>query len=81
MARTLAEKLDAELVRGLVSKAITCPITGEVLDVRTCVVLEDSDSDPKLVLSQDGWKKAVASGRDTALAKHGITVRSSTVRS
>ena len=51
---TLEKILRDELVRYLVSKAIFCPITHQVLDERTCVVLNDTDGDPLIVLSPDG---------------------------
>lgn len=43
-----------QLVRYLVQRAITCPITGDVLDVRTCAVVLDSDGDPAAVFSPEG---------------------------
>jgi hypothetical protein len=52
----LEYKLRQEMVRYLVSKNITCPRTGEVLDFRTCVVLVDRDGDPAYVISQQGWR-------------------------
>jgi hypothetical protein len=50
----LQEHVRAELVRYLVSRAITCPITGDVLDVRTCAVVLDADGDPAAVFSPKG---------------------------
>lgn len=35
MAASLADGMDAEMVRHLVSRSITCPNTGQVLDART----------------------------------------------
>ena len=42
-------------VRHRVAKTISCPVTGTLLDVRTCVVVYDSDGDPAVVLSQAGY--------------------------
>jgi len=75
----LQEIVHAEHVRYLVSRTITCPRTGEVLDVRTCVVLLDSDGDPLAVLSQAGWAELDAD--DVAhLARRGWTVDPATVK-
>jgi len=65
----LTASVHRHLVRFLVSKAITCPNTGEVLDERTCVVLLDSDGDPAAVISQQGWANLVAIGNDALLEK------------
>lgn len=48
--------IKAAMVRNLVQKTIVCPVTEEVLDARTCVVILDRDDDPRLVVSQAGWK-------------------------
>lgn len=52
---TLRETVDAELIRALVARQITCPRTGELLDVRTAVVIRDGDGDPVAVLAQSGY--------------------------
>lgn len=78
---TITEYVDREVVRCLVQREITCPRTGDVLDVRTCVVLRDSDGDPVAVVSQDGWAAIVNDGGDAILKKtHGLTVDESTVK-
>lgn len=77
----LQTHLRAELVRYLVKRNITCTRTGEVLDVRTCVVLLDSDGDPAAVLSQEGWREILADPRIMAdLAAANFTVDPSTVQ-
>lgn len=76
----LVDRMYSEMVRGMVARQITCLRTGEVLDVRTCVVLVDRDGDPHTVLSQDGWAQVVASGGDVKLAALGVTVDETTVR-
>lgn len=65
----LTKSVHRHLVRFLVSKAIFCSRTGEVLDYRTCVVLLDRDGDPAVVLSQQGWADIVAEGNDALLEK------------
>jgi hypothetical protein len=70
-----------EMVKFLVSKQITCPRTGVVLDYRTCVVLLDRDGDPTAVVSQEGWKQIVAEGGDEKLRLHAqVTVDPETVK-
>jgi len=55
----LKKHLREQLLRYIVGRTITCPRTGEVLDFRTCVVLNDADGDPHTVLSQRGWGEVV----------------------
>lgn len=69
---TLQTQIHREMVRGLVQKQITCTVTGDVLDVRTCIVLVDRDGDPRHVLSPAGWKKLDQEKRDH-LASLGFT--------
>ncbi len=42
--------VQAMLIRALVQRHIFCPLTGKVLDERTCTVILDSDGDPHMVL-------------------------------
>lgn len=44
----------------LVQRAIFCPVSGEVMDVRTCITINDVDDDPEVVLSPAGWDALVA---------------------
>lgn len=73
--------MHGELLRLIVARQITCPRTGEVLDVRTCVVLLDADGDPAAVLSQKGWQEIA---QDTAILANlgvkGLAVDLATVR-
>lgn len=69
-----------EWVRGMVQRAIFCPRTERVLDVRTCVVLVDRDGDPHSVVSPEGWQDLVDKGLDEKLRTLGITVDPTTVR-
>ncbi|WP_401001016.1 hypothetical protein [Agromyces sp. GXQ0307] len=54
MTNDLATHLRKQLVRSLVQRAITCPLTGAVLDVHTVAVVNDADGDPAIVLSPEG---------------------------
>jgi hypothetical protein len=76
---TLQETVHREMVRHLVSKAITCPLTGAVLDVRSCVVLVDSDGDPVYVMSQTAWT-LLTPEQVAALQAKGFVVDPATVR-
>jgi hypothetical protein len=79
----LADILRKEMVKYLVQKEIFCPITQKVLDMDTCVVVNDKDGDPALVLTQDGWTQLleVAERRGEAALAGGYAVDVSTVRS
>jgi hypothetical protein len=81
MSNTTLEKiLRDEMVRYLVTKAIFCPVTGQVLDERTCVVLNDIDGDPLMVLSPDGWTRIAAKVENQArLLEKGVTVDLNTI--
>ena len=46
-------------VKGLVQQRIFCPISQDVLDVRTCVVVLDEDDDPVAVMSPTGYKRVM----------------------
>lgn len=54
---TLREHVDFELIRHLVMRAITCPVTGGSLDVRTCWVLRDADGDPIAVMAPGAYEQ------------------------
>lgn len=47
---TMREIVDRENIRHLVARDITCQQTGEVLDVRTCLVVRNRDGDAVAVL-------------------------------
>lgn len=72
---TLEAILRDQMVTYLVSRHILCPRTREVLDARTCVVLNDEDGDPAFVVSPEGWKQ-ITKDPDTLdrLAQRGLTV-------
>lgn len=72
MSPSLTAHLHAQMVRALVQKEITCPITGHVLDLRTVAVINDRDGDPAMVLSPDGAASIKNDPKKAAaLAKHG----------
>ena len=69
----LEEILRTEMVKYLVQKTIFCSGTGQLLDVRTCIVLNDADGDPAAVLSPAGWANVTPANREL-LADRGITI-------
>lgn len=73
----LQEHMRFELKRALVSRAIFCPVSGDVMDVRTCVTVLDKDGDPSTVLSPAGWDALVEQDGTivTRLADGGFTVQ------
>lgn len=79
MTADIRTAVHAGMVRSLVMRAMTCPRSGEVLDVRTCVVLLDDDGDPTAVLSQRGWRTLPDDIR-ADLTTAGVTVDPTTVR-
>lgn len=78
----LEETMRRELRRFLVQKHITCPLTGEVLDMDKSVFILDADGDPAGVFSQSGWQRALAimDGDASKVLAAGYTVDESTVR-
>lgn len=58
----------------LVQRAIFCPISGKVLDVRRCVTLLDEDGDPAYVLHVDGWRSFEPTEKWAQLQARGYTV-------
>lgn len=56
---TFEEKMRANLVQFIVQRQIFCTLTQEVLDVRTCVVVLDTDGDPHAVFSPNGYRRIV----------------------
>lgn len=54
---TFENTIRKNFVRYLVQKSIFCPVSGDVLDVRTCYVILDSDGDPAYVVSPEVGKR------------------------
>lgn len=81
-----AAQMRQTLLRSIVQRTIFCPVSGDVLDVRKCVVFVDRDGDPSQVLSQRGWKHlsdvTTDKGHDPVaiLAEQGIFLDRSTVK-
>ena len=63
-----------QLRKALVQRAIFCPISGQVLDVRTCVTLLDEDGDPAYVLHEAGWVRFQHTEKWAELQAKGYTV-------
>ncbi|QGJ95230.1 hypothetical protein QDA11_gp10 [Microbacterium phage Jayden] len=57
----LVEHMRDTLRLYLVQRAIFCPVTGQVLDIRTARFVLDSNGDPHLALSPDAAEKIEAS--------------------
>lgn len=53
----LAAKVELETRRYAVARQITCPVTGEVLDVRTAVLVECNEGRTSFALSREGWRR------------------------
>lgn len=71
----LINLMHQRMIRHLVQLATTCPLTGTVLDVRTCAVLTDSDGDPIAVLSPEAAQQIAANPIKTAaLGARGVTL-------
>lgn len=45
------------LLKALVQRAIFCPFTGKVLDMRKCGYFVDADGDPNYVMDMDYYMK------------------------
>lgn len=73
MTNTIQDQMRRELVRLLVARAIFCPIKGHVLDVRTCVVINDRHGNPAVVISPEAWDFYNQDSRD-AITARGLTV-------
>lgn len=78
----LLEHFRKGMVRGLVQMHITCPLSGDILDMDTCVVILDSDGDPCRVFSQRAWKGVTDLAEQIGVPPlaEGYTVDESTVR-
>lgn len=69
----LEENAKKMLLLSIVQKLIFCPVTKEVLDVRTCKYFVDSDGWPAYVMSPEAYDAAVSgSAIVLALADKGL---------
>lgn len=71
--RSMVEAIHEEWIRGLVQKQIFCPITGHVLDYRTCAVVRDADGDPVGVYDP-AVLKALSPVLEKSLAEKGLSI-------
>lgn len=53
---TFENTIRKNFVKYLVQQNIFCPVSGRVLDVRTCYVILDSDGDPAYVVDPEVGK-------------------------
>lgn len=54
----LRRKLSREVLCHAIGKVWTCPVTGEVLDARSAVLVESADGSRVLaVVSAEGWRQ------------------------
>lgn len=53
----MQEYVTHQVYAHIVGRAMTCPATGAVLDVRTAVVVEDAQEKVLGVLSPEGWEQ------------------------
>lgn len=59
---SLVSTVHNNMIKRLVGQRIT-DADGQVLDVRTVVVIDDADGDPAAVFSPDEWKRVTATAR------------------
>lgn len=64
---TFEQTIRQNFVKFLVQQKIFCPITGDVLDVRTCVVILDADGDPAGVISPAAYRRIAEMAEDRGL--------------
>lgn len=55
MRTQVQQEVDRQMVLFIVQRNIFCPVTGAVLDVRTCKWFVDADGDPAYVLSPEAY--------------------------
>lgn len=62
MTNTMENKMRQMLLKALVQRAIFCPFTGKVLDMRKCGYFVDADGDPNYVMDMSVYMKIADSG-------------------
>lgn len=73
MRTEIEQHVDRQMVLYIVQRNIFCPVTGAVLDIRTCKWFVDSDGDPAYVLSPEAYDAAVSQPNIVAaLAEKGL---------
>jgi hypothetical protein len=64
MTYSFEEPMRKMLLHSIVTRQIFCRLTGDVLDVDTCVVVLDADGDPCSVFSPRGFQQMLDTGVD-----------------
>lgn len=73
----IENKVRDMLLLAMVQRNIFCPVTNEVLDIRTVKYLVDRDGDPNYVMSPEAYGVVTASAPITeSLAKKGYHIPS-----
>lgn len=70
---SLQERLTHALKRGIIQTQITCPITGEVLDLRTAQFSVDKDGDPQRAFAPEVTEKEISDYLDLIALASAIT--------
>lgn len=52
----IEDKVNREIMKAAVAHAITCQVTGEVLDYRTAVLIENAKGRTLACISPEGWR-------------------------
>lgn len=73
MRTDIQQRVDRQMVLFIVQRNIFCPISGSVLDIRTCKWFVDKDGDPAYVVSPEVYDRVVVQPDTvTALAERGL---------
>lgn len=59
MRTDIQKTVDKQMLRYIIQRQITCPITGEVLDIDTACYFVDRDGCPAYVLSPEAYRASV----------------------
>lgn len=60
MRSDIEQAVDKQMLLYIIQRQITCPVTGEVLDIRTARYFVDRDGSPAYVLSPEAYDAAVS---------------------
>lgn len=61
MRTDIQQEVDRQMVLFIVQRNIFCPVSGQVLDIRTCKWFVDKDGDPAYVVAPHVYDAAIAS--------------------
>jgi len=74
LIRTISDPFQTRMLREMikwqVQRAITCPIGGQVLDVRTCIAVIDPSDDVLTVVSPETFAKITADAWRALYGEH-----------